>query len=93
MDDKRPGALYASGACRTRDWKRRHEQGAGDASVTSRNGRPRRVELRVSLRKATRLAEAKCAPETAAAVRQVLELALTDRQRERLISADAIRQA
>jgi hypothetical protein len=83
LDGRRREARYASAACRTRDWKRRHGITPGDVQETSRNARPRPVEMRVSLRKAERLASTRPAA-IAAAVREVLHEALTDRQRAAL---------
>ena len=84
MEGKRPEARYASSACRTRDWKRRREAAARDARETSQNARPKRVEQRVSLRKAVRHAEATRSPGIAREVRDVLMEVLPDRQRAAL---------
>lgn len=84
LDGRRKEARYATAACRTRDWKRRHGLGVSNASVTSQSGHPRSVELRVALRKAERHAEETRSPEIAREVGEVLREVLTDRQRERL---------
>jgi hypothetical protein len=92
LQGMRPEALYASPACRLRDWKARHGVGARNASETAQKGRPRTVELRVSLRKAQQVADRVIAEleeplsraQVRLVVRAVLMQALSDRQREAL---------
>jgi hypothetical protein len=92
LEGRRREARYASPACRTRDWKRRRDSGRGDAPETSRNGKARPVELRISLRKAEKLADGVVGeldgPVAPAEVRRlvglVLEGSLSDLQRQRV---------
>ncbi|MEA2201892.1 MAG: hypothetical protein QOI89_2488 [Solirubrobacteraceae bacterium] len=99
MEGRRPKARYASAACRTRDWKRRHGIPAGDALETSQTASQKRPERRsaprVYLFKAQRVADEvvgalEAASVTPTGVRRIIDTvliqSLSDRQRQQLVA-------
>jgi hypothetical protein len=86
---KRSQARYASEACRTRAWKARHGITGWRPVKPSQNGSGRPVALRVSVRKAERVAPTLAADPDAPSDRvafamEVLRRSLSERQRQRL---------
>lgn len=87
LDGLAPGARYCSPAHRTAGWKARTgytDARQRTASRNARKDRPRRIDVRVSVRKVLALLEDELGPKTFARVHTRVVSLLTDRQREAL---------
>lgn len=82
----RSNARYATGACRTRDWKRREGYADPRRRKASRNAKSRPSGLQVSYRKAVRALARMMGdgPECLEVAERILAPALSDRQRTQL---------
>lgn len=88
LTGRRPQARYATDACRTRSWKDRRRNAQQAPGKPSRNGKRRRIEVRLSHRRVLALLVDVLrrinVPDADARARRELDAVLTDHQREAL---------